>query len=50
MLPCPGDPGPIRERLWWHTDLDPDPAHEVTVEDRWVVVDTGRRPAAEETS
>lgn len=23
---------------------------EVTVEDRWVVVDTGRRPATEETS
>lgn len=27
VLECPGDPAPIRERLWWHSDLDGDPAH-----------------------
>ena len=27
VLECPGEPAPIRERLWWHTDLDSDPAH-----------------------
>ncbi|MEQ3549596.1 LysR substrate-binding domain-containing protein [Pseudonocardia nematodicida] len=27
VLECPGEPGPIRERLWWHADLDADPAH-----------------------
>lgn len=27
VLDCPGDPAPIRERLWWHSDLDGDPAH-----------------------
>lgn len=27
VLDCPGEPGPIAERLWWHTDLDADPAH-----------------------
>ena len=26
-LPCPGDPAPIQERLWWHADRDDDPAH-----------------------
>jgi DNA-binding transcriptional LysR family regulator len=27
VLPCPGDPEPIVERLWWHADRDGDPAH-----------------------
>lgn len=27
VLPCPGDPEPIAEALWWHEDLHPDPAH-----------------------
>ncbi|MEU2349138.1 LysR substrate-binding domain-containing protein [Modestobacter sp. NPDC049651] len=27
VLDCPGDPLPIEERLWWHADLDGDPAH-----------------------
>ncbi|MFD4193488.1 LysR family transcriptional regulator [Amycolatopsis thermoflava] len=27
VLPCPGDPEPIVERFWWHTDYDGDPAH-----------------------
>ena len=27
MLPCPGDPAPIVERLWWHRRLSDDPAH-----------------------
>jgi DNA-binding transcriptional LysR family regulator len=24
---CPGEPDPIVEALWWHEDLDADPAH-----------------------
>lgn len=28
VLPCPGDPDPIVEWLWWHEDRDADPAHE----------------------
>jgi DNA-binding transcriptional LysR family regulator len=27
VLPCPGEPEPIVEKLWWHADLDGDPAH-----------------------
>ena len=27
VYPCPGEPGPIVEALWWHEDLDADPAH-----------------------
>jgi DNA-binding transcriptional LysR family regulator len=27
VYPCPGEPDPIVEALWWHEDLDPDPAH-----------------------
>jgi DNA-binding transcriptional LysR family regulator len=27
VFPCPGDPDPIIEALWWHEDLDQDPAH-----------------------
>ncbi|NKQ51389.1 LysR family transcriptional regulator [Amycolatopsis sp. K13G38] len=27
VLPCPGDPEPIVERLWWHAGYDGDPAH-----------------------
>jgi DNA-binding transcriptional LysR family regulator len=27
VCPCPGDPDPIVEALWWHEDLDADPAH-----------------------
>jgi DNA-binding transcriptional LysR family regulator len=27
VCPCPGDPEPVIETLWWHEDLDPDPAH-----------------------
>jgi DNA-binding transcriptional LysR family regulator len=27
VLPCPGDPEPIVEKLWWHADYDGDPAH-----------------------
>jgi len=27
VLDCPGDPEPVEERLWWHADLDGDPAH-----------------------
>jgi DNA-binding transcriptional LysR family regulator len=27
VWPCPGDPDPIVELLWWHEDLDPDPGH-----------------------
>jgi DNA-binding transcriptional LysR family regulator len=27
VLPCPGEPDPIVERLWWHGDHDGDPAH-----------------------
>ena len=27
VLECPGDPLPLEERLWWHADLDGDPAH-----------------------
>ncbi|MCL2583205.1 MAG: LysR family transcriptional regulator [Streptosporangiales bacterium] len=26
-VPCPGEPEPIAETLWWHEDLDADPAH-----------------------
>jgi DNA-binding transcriptional LysR family regulator len=28
VWPCPGDPEPIVEVLWWHEDLDDDPGHE----------------------
>lgn len=28
LLPCPGDPEPIVERLWWHEEYDNDPAHQ----------------------
>ncbi|GHJ34786.1 LysR family transcriptional regulator [Streptomyces sp. TS71-3] len=28
VLPCPGDPEPIVERLWWHDEYDGDPAHQ----------------------
>jgi DNA-binding transcriptional LysR family regulator len=27
VLPCPGEPEPIVEKLWWHADLNGDPAH-----------------------
>jgi len=27
VCPCPGDPDPVIEALWWHEDLDQDPAH-----------------------
>lgn len=27
VLECPGEPAPIRERLWWHADSDADPAN-----------------------
>lgn len=27
VWPCPGDPEPIVEVLWWHKDLDADPGH-----------------------
>jgi DNA-binding transcriptional LysR family regulator len=27
VWPCPGDPEPIVEVLWWHEDLDDDPGH-----------------------
>jgi DNA-binding transcriptional LysR family regulator len=27
VWPCPGDPEPIVEALWWHEDLDADPGH-----------------------
>jgi DNA-binding transcriptional LysR family regulator len=27
VCPCPGAPDPIVEVLWWHEDLDTDPAH-----------------------
>ena len=27
VWPCPGDPEPIVEVLWWHEDLDADPGH-----------------------
>ena len=27
VLECPGEPAPLRERLWWHSDLDGDPAN-----------------------
>jgi DNA-binding transcriptional LysR family regulator len=27
VFACPGDPDPIIEALWWHEDLDQDPAH-----------------------
>ncbi|WP_239154016.1 LysR family transcriptional regulator [Amycolatopsis sp. FDAARGOS 1241] len=27
VLECPGEPEGIVESLWWHEDLDPDPAH-----------------------
>jgi DNA-binding transcriptional LysR family regulator len=27
VFDCPGEPLPIEERLWWHADLDEDPAH-----------------------
>jgi DNA-binding transcriptional LysR family regulator len=27
VCPCPGEPDPIVEALWWHEDLDADPAH-----------------------
>jgi len=27
VLPCPGNPDPILEALWWHEDRDADPAH-----------------------
>jgi DNA-binding transcriptional LysR family regulator len=28
VLPCPGNPEPITEKLWWHADRDRDPAHQ----------------------
>jgi len=28
VLPCPGEPEPIVESLWWHEDRGADPAHE----------------------
>ncbi|GHH78110.1 LysR family transcriptional regulator [Streptomyces sulfonofaciens] len=28
VLPCPQDPEPITERLWWHDEYDRDPAHQ----------------------
>lgn len=27
VLACPGDPEPIVEKLWWHTNFDEDPGH-----------------------
>lgn len=27
VWPCPGDPEPISEVLWWHEDMDADPGH-----------------------
>ncbi len=27
VCPCPGEPEPIVEALWWHEDYDQDPAH-----------------------
>jgi DNA-binding transcriptional LysR family regulator len=27
VYPCPGEPDPIVEALWWHEDLESDPAH-----------------------
>ncbi|MCE0762717.1 LysR substrate-binding domain-containing protein [Pseudonocardia kujensis] len=27
VLDCPGEPAPLVERLWWHSDMDGDPAH-----------------------
>jgi DNA-binding transcriptional LysR family regulator len=27
VCPCPGEPDPIVEALWWHEDLEADPAH-----------------------
>jgi DNA-binding transcriptional LysR family regulator len=27
VYPCPGEPGPLVEALWWHADLESDPAH-----------------------
>ncbi len=27
VCPCPGNPDPIIEALWWHEDRDADPAH-----------------------
>ncbi|GAA4667474.1 MULTISPECIES: LysR family transcriptional regulator [Amycolatopsis] len=27
VLPCPGDPQPIVEKLWWHENFEDDPGH-----------------------
>lgn len=47
ILPCPGEPGPIVETLWWHEDRDADPAHEwLRGLVRAVAADLGGRPSA----
>jgi DNA-binding transcriptional LysR family regulator len=42
VLPCPGDPEPIVERLWWHADYDGDPAHRWLRDTLVTVADLGR--------
>jgi DNA-binding transcriptional LysR family regulator len=42
VLPCPGDPEPIVEKLWWHADHDGDPAHRWFRDTLVAVADLGR--------